>query len=307
MATNYWLAACVAAAVLWGGRAGPASRPQAGSPVERAIVSAIDAHNAEALALLERVVTINSGTQNLAGVREVGAIFRAELDALGFKTSWIDGASWQRAGHLVADHPGAGPRILLIGHLDTVFEPDSPFQKFEPIDEKTARGPGVIDMKGGDVIIVQVLKALDEAGVLKTMNVAVVMTGDEEEPGRPLSRARAALVAAAHGAEVAIGFEDGSGDPRYAVTARRSTTSWELRVKGTPAHSSQIFREDIGPGAIFEAARILNAFREKMSGEAHLTFNPGAIVGGTSISFDVPQARGTAICGRRRTPSSSMR
>ena len=150
-------------------------------------------------------------------------------------------------------------------------------------------------MKGGDVIIVAALKALDAAGVLKTMNVVVVMTGDEEEPGRPLSRARAALVAAAKGADVAIGFEDGPGDPRYAVTARRSTTSWELRVTGTPAHSSQIFREDVGPGAIFEAARILNAFREKMAGEPHLTFNPGMIVGGTTTSFDAPQARGTAF------------
>ena len=292
MATNYWLAACAAAAVLWGGQAGPSQRQ---SSAERAIVSAVDARNGDGLALLERVVNINSGTQNLAGVRDVGAIFRAELDGLGFKTSWVDGASWQRAGHLVADHPGSGPRILLIGHLDTVFEPDSPFQKFERIDSNTARGPGVIDMKGGDVIIVQALKALDAAGVLKTMNVVVVMTGDEEEPGRPLSRARAALVAAAQGAEAAIGFEDGPGDPRYAVTARRSTTSWQLSVTGTPAHSSQIFREDIGPGAIFEAARILNAFREKLAGEAHLTFNPGTIVGGTSITFDAPQARGAAF------------
>ena len=291
MTIRYWLGACAVAATA----ATPFLPQQKDATVERAITSAVDAHNGEGLALLERAVNVNSGTQNLAGVREVGAIFRAELDALGFKTSWIDGASWQRAGHLVADHPGSGPRILLIGHLDTVFEPDSPFQKFERIDAKTARGPGVIDMKGGDVIIVQALKALNAAGVLKSMNIVVVMTGDEEEAGRPLSRARAALVAAARGAYAAIGFEDGPGDPRYAVTARRGTTSWELRVKGTPAHSSQIFREDIGPGAIFEAARILNAFREKMAGEPHLTFNPGAIVGGTTISFDVPQARGSAF------------
>jgi glutamate carboxypeptidase len=282
-----WLLAAIATA--------PLLARQTDSAVERAIATAVDTGNEAGLALLERAVNVNSGTQNLAGVREVGAMFRAELDALGFKTSWIDGASWQRAGHLVADHPGTGPRILLIGHLDTVFEPDSPFQKFERIDPKTARGPGVIDMKGGDVIIVQALKALNAAGVLKEMNIIVVMTGDEEEAGRPLSRARAALVAAARGAAAAIGFEDGPGDPRYAVTARRGTTSWELRVKGTPAHSSQIFRDDIGPGAIFEAARILNAFREKMAGEPHLTFNPGAIVGGTTISFDVTQARGTAF------------
>jgi glutamate carboxypeptidase len=265
------------------------------APVEKKIVAAVDARNADALALLERVVNINSGTQNLAGVRRVGDVFRAELNALGFKTQWVDGASWERAGHLIAEHPGSSPKIVLIGHLDTVFEPDSPFQKFERLDANTARGPGIIDMKGGDVIIVHALKALEAAGVLKSMHVTVVMTGDEEEPGRPRPRARAALVAASMGAQAAIGFEDGPGDPRYAVTSRRGTATWELRVKAAPAHSSQIFRDEVGPGAIFEAARILNAFREKMAGQPHLTFNPGAIVGGTSATLDTVQARGSAF------------
>ncbi|HEX3702642.1 MAG TPA: M20/M25/M40 family metallo-hydrolase, partial [Vicinamibacterales bacterium] len=198
-----------------------ASQAPAPGSAERAIVQAVDARNGEALALLERVVNINSGTQNLAGVRSVGNIFRAELDALGFKTEWVDGAAWHRAGHLLATHPGAGPKILLIGHLDTVFEADSPFQKFERIDAKTAKGPGIIDMKGGDVVIVAALKALHAAGALKNMDVTVMMTGDEEAPGDPQSRARAALVAAAKGRDIAIGFEDGSGDPKFAVTARR--------------------------------------------------------------------------------------
>jgi glutamate carboxypeptidase len=269
---------------------------QAGAPApERAMVAYIDAHNAEALALLERVVNVNSGTQNFAGVRAVGAIFLASFDRLGFKTRWVDGAPFQRAGHLVAEHRGAGPKILLIGHLDTVFERDSPFQTFRRIDEKTATGPGIIDMKGGDIVILQALAALEAAGALKDMNVTVVMTGDEEDGGRPLVKSREALVAAAKGAEVAIGFEDGPGDPRYAVTARRGTMDWQLRVKGTPAHSSQIFRDEFGHGAIFEAARMLNAFREKMAGEEHLTFNPGVMLGGTAVDFDPAQARGTAF------------
>jgi glutamate carboxypeptidase len=262
---------------------------------ERALASFVNAHNGEGLALLERVVNINSGTQNFAGVREVGKIFRAELDALGFKTEWVAQDAVKRGGHLVADHPGPGPRLLLVGHLDTVFEADSPFQKFERIDAKTAKGPGVIDMKGGDVVIIQALKALQSIGALKSMNVVVVMTGDEEDGGRPLATARAALVAAAKDAEVAIGFEDGDGDPAHAVVARRSSLSWQLDVTGTPAHSSQIFSEPVGAGAIFEAARILNAFREKLSTEAHLTFNPGAITGGTSADLDPVQVRGSAF------------
>jgi len=274
--------------------ASPGAQTSSLDPQERTIVQAVDARNAEALALLERVVNINSGTHNLAGVRAVGQIFRAELDSLGFKTQWVDGAAWQRAGHLVATHAGAGPKLLLIGHLDTVFEPDSPFQKLERIDERTAKGPGIIDMKGGDVIIVAALKALQAAGALREMDVTVVMTGDEEAPGDPQSRARAALVSAAKGRDVAIGFEDGPGDPKFAVTARRGDTGWVLRVAGTPAHSSQIFSPEFGPGAIYEAARILNAFRERLAGEPHLTFNPGMILGGTALDLDETQTRGAA-------------
>ena len=261
---------------------------------ERAIVSAADAGNADALALLEKAVNINSGTHNFAGVRAVGDLFRGEFDALGFKTSWVDGAAFKRAGHLVADHPGKGPRIILIGHLDTVFEPDSPFQKFERIDDKTARGPGIIDMKGGDVIIIAALKALKTAGLLADLNVVVVMTGDEEDSGDPQAAARAALVEAARGAQYALGFEDGPGDPKFAVTARRGTSSWKLEVKAKTGHSSQIFREDIGYGANYELARILDGVRRKLAGEAHLTFNPSLVLGGTTMDVDDVLSKGSA-------------
>ena len=275
------------------GQVGRAAAPL--TPAQQAEARFVDAHDADARALLTRVVNINSGTENLAGVKRVGDAFRAEFDALGFTTRWVDGAAWHRAGHLVADHPGPGPRVLLIGHLDTVFAPDSPFQTVQPIDANTARGPGIIDMKGGDVIILQALKALQSAGRLTALNVVVVMTGDEEAPGEPLSAARAPLVEAAKGASVAIGFEDGDGDPAHIVVARRGTTSWVLTVKGTPAHSSQIFSTEVGPGAIFEAARMLNAFRETLSREAHLTFNPGAIVGGTTAHLDPAASKGEAF------------
>ena len=276
------------------------------SPSERAIVEHVRAQTTEALALLERAVNINSGTMHLAGVREVGRLFGAELESLGFKTRWVDGAAFKRAGHLVAEHPAAGPRILLIGHLDTVFEPDSPFQKFERVGSTSARGPGVLDMKGGDVIMIQALRALEAAGALKAMNVTVVMTGDEESSGDPQSVAREALVAAAKGAHAAIGFEDGDGDPQHAVIGRRGTASWTLNVTGTPAHSSQIFRDDIGFGAVFEAARILNAFREKLAGQEHLTFNPGLVLGGTQMTYEAPQSRGSAFGKENVIPERAL-
>ena len=262
---------------------------------ERAIASFVDANQAEAIALLERAVNINSGTQNLDGIRKVGALFRAELDALGFTTTWVNQDEVQRAGHLVAERKGSGPKVLLIGHLDTVFEPDSPFQKFERLDGNKARGPGIIDMKGGNVVIVTAMKALKAAGVLDSLHIVIVMTGDEEAAGRPLRIARKALIDAAQGAVAALGFEDGDGHPDHAVTARRGTTAWQLRVKGKPAHSSQIFRDDIGYGAIYEASRVLSEFQKQLAGQPHLTFNPGVILGGTSVDFDAQTARGTAF------------
>ena len=260
---------------------------------EQVIVAAVDAGVPEALALLERVVNINSGSMNFPGVQKVGEAFAAELTALGFATRWVDGAPFGRAGHLVAQRAGKGPRVLLIGHLDTVFEPASPFQRFERIDERTARGPGVIDMKGGDVVMVSALKALAAARALDGLQLTVVLTGDEELAGQPLAAARAALVQAGQTADIALGFENGPGNPRTAVIARRGAVRWKLRVTAKPGHSSQIFREDLGSGAIFEAARVLEAFRTTLAGEPHLTFNPGVILGGGSVELDGAAGRGT--------------
>ncbi|HEY9229694.1 MAG TPA: M20/M25/M40 family metallo-hydrolase [Gemmatimonadaceae bacterium] len=268
------------------------------SVVERAIADAVDTHNGEALALLERIVNINSGTMNFAGVRQVADVLRPQFDALGFSTRWVDGASFRRAGHLIAEHRGSGPKILLIGHLDTVFEPSSPFQRFERLNDSTARGPGIIDMKGGDVILLHALRALKDAGQLDRMNVTVVLTGDEEDAGDPQDVTREALIAASRGAAVALGFEDGAGDPKTAVVARRSAGSWTLRTTGTPAHSSQIFKPEVGAGAVYEASRILNEFYTKLSTEKYLTFNPGLIVGGTLMKVDTTGTEGS-VSGKR--------
>ncbi len=269
------------------------SAAQSLSGVEQQLVSEVDARAEEAIALLERAVNINSGSLNFAGVREVGMLFMAELDALGFETRWVDGSSFGRAGHLVARRTGEGPRLLLIGHLDTVFEPSSPFQSFDR-DGDRAAGPGVVDMKGGDVVIVHALKALAAAGRLDEMSLTVVMTGDEERSGRPLSLARADLVEAAEEADIALAFENGDSNPATAVIARRGSTSWRLDVTGTPAHSSQLFQPEVGAGAIYEASRILSGFYDRLAGEPLLTFNPGLILGGTDVSYDAATAGGSA-------------
>lgn len=256
------------------------------SPAERALVKRVQAQEQSSIALLEQIVNVNSGTLNFAGVRKVADMLRPHFEALGFKVRWEDGAAFGRAGHLIAEHPGPGRHVLLIGHLDTVFEPNHPFQRFERIDAQTVRGPGTSDMKGGLVVALAALTALKETKALDGMHITMVMMGDEEDAGQPISAARAALVEAAKAADVAIGLENGADDPKTALTARRGYTSWRIDVKARSSHSSQIFTDDVGAGAIYELARILHTFYEEMHGEELLTFNPGLIAGSTQLNFD---------------------
>lgn len=279
----------------------PAASAQRLTPQEERIAAYVDAHTEEAVGLLERIVNLNSGTLNPEGVREVARVLRAELDALGMETRWVElPDSLNRAGHLFAETRGpkreSGKRLLLIGHLDTVFEEDSPFQTFTRRGS-TATGPGVVDMKGGDVVIVYALRALHAAGALDGTQIIVAFTGDEESAGRPLEVARRDLVEAAKRSDVALEFEGASRDgaQEYAVVARRSSTGWRLDVQARPGHSSGIFQERAGSGAVFEAARILNAFHEELRGEPYLTFNPGVILGGTEVRYDAGESRGTAF------------
>lgn len=270
------------------------SAQDASAEIEARMVASIEARADTALEFLEELVNVNSGSMNFPGVRKVGDMLRAEFDKLGMTTEWIDGAPFERAGHLVARQRGQGTHLLLIGHLDTVFELDSPFQRFERDGKGNARGPGVVDMKGGDVVIVEALRALREVGILEDLNITVIMTGDEERSGRPLALARKVLYEAAEEADIALAFENGDSDTRTAVIARRGSTGWRLDVAGTPAHSSQVFQPEIGAGAIYETARILNGFYEELAGEALLTFNPGMMLGGTAVDFDAFKETGSA-------------
>lgn len=276
---------------------------------EQQIVAAVKERSGAALQFLEQAVNVNSGTLNPDGVREVGRMFRAEFDQLGFATRWVDlPPTMRRAGHLVATREGKqGKRLLLIGHIDTVFEKDSPVQRWERKGDRI-RGPGVSDMKGGDVIIVEALRALAKVRALDNTTITIVFTGDEEKPGSPLEATRAELVAAAKKSDLALGFEGIVKDKQGRDTAtigRRAASGWMLSVTGKPAHSSGVFSESSGFGAIYEGARILNAFREQVA-EPDLTFNPGAVVGGTEVSYDSAVNKGSAF-GKTNVIAASFR
>ncbi|WKK82670.2 M20/M25/M40 family metallo-hydrolase [Marivirga arenosa] len=263
---------------------------------EKKLLASVDQHNEYYTELLKKIVNMNSGTMNFEGVQAVGMVLRAEFDKLGMETEWLPGESFNRAGHLVARTKGKkGPKLLLIGHLDTVFEPDSPFQKYEMQDGNILKGPGVADMKGGDVIILMALKALKEAKLLEDMQIEVVMTGDEEKSGSPIELSKKALTDAAKLAHIALAFENADGDPKTIVVSRRGSSGWSLNVKGNAAHSSQVFSDKVGVGAVYEAARILNEFYVQLSKEENLTFNPGVILGGTSVQYDEGESGGSAF------------
>ena len=263
---------------------------------ERRMIAAVAADQARSVALLERLVNVNSGTLNLPGVEQVGRMMRAELEPLGFEVRWVPMAQVERAGHLIAVHrgTGSGRRMLLIGHLDTVFELDSPFQRW--VRRGTiAEGPGSSDMKGGLVVMLSALRAMQTAGVLKDADITIVLTGDEERVGRPHSVSRADLLAAARASDVALEFEGlADVDGRdYGSISRRSSSGWTLTVTGRQGHSSRIFSEASGAGAVFELARILDEFRRELP-EPYLTFNAGLAVGGTTAELDAAGTAGRA-------------
>ncbi len=263
------------------------------SRTEKKIISTVSKNNEESIAFLKKVVDINSGTLNAKGVKEVGMVFKNAFENIDFDTHWIEmPQDMGRAGHLFAETSGdKGKKLLLIGHLDTVFEEDSPFQEFKMVNDSIAHAPGGNDMKGGDVIVLYALKALQENGLLKNSQIIVAFTGDEESTGKPLTVSRKDLVDAAKRSDVALGFETSTGF-NYATVARRGASGWAVEVEGKRAHSSGIFSEKTGAGAIFEMSRILHQFYTDVKGEELLTFNPGTLLGGTFVNFDASTSKG---------------
>ena len=268
------------------------------SDAERVMMQTVEAEHDRHIGLLERLVNQNSGTLNAAGVKVVGDMVRAELEPLGFEVRWIDMSETGRAGHLIATHQGRGRNVLLIGHLDTVFEVESPFQTFVR-EGARATGPGIGDDKGGMVVIIAAMRAMQAAGTLAEANLTIVLTGDEERPGSPLAVARRDLIEAGRVAEYALEFENlaTEGDRDFGTVARRSSSSWSLTTSGRTGPSSGVFNATLGYGAIYEMARILDTFRRELP-EPNLTYNVGVIAGGTPAAID---AQGFAVTASGKT------
>jgi glutamate carboxypeptidase len=266
-------------------------------PVERKIAAAVDAEQERTVALIETLVNINSGTMNTAGVRAVARVLEAEFREIGLTPRFAATPELKRAGHLLVESvpaQPAGKRLLLIGHMDTVFEPDSPFQKFVRQGAR-ATGPGCEDMKGGLAVMIAALRALKAAGVLEKIALRIVLTGDEENPGTPLREARRLLVEAGDASDIALEFEPAIqiNGREYGSTSRRSAQNWVLRARAKTGHSGQIFSEAMGSGAAFEIARILTAFHAELR-EKYVTFNAGIVAAGARAQLAADESSAAA-------------
>ena len=266
------------------------------TPIEQRICSQISDQSNAQLRLLERLVNINSGTNNIDGVLAVGDIVEKQLNDLGFDTWWVDEPRWMhKAPTLVAQHAGTyGQKILLIGHLDTVFSMTGSFQLFKLKSSQLARGAGTLDDKGGIVVMLYALKALQAVHALDHENIIVVLTGDEEESGKPASISRQPLIRAARQSDIALDFESAVTLDTGSI-GRRGISNWLITSHGNESHSATIFQQGVGDGAIFEMARILNSMRLQFGINKDVTYNPGMIAGGTHVAFDGMDTNGTAF------------
>lgn len=265
------------------------------TPPEMTLSQYVVTQQPSQLRLLKKIVNVNSGTNNIKGVYRVGRIVKKELQHLGFTCKWINEPhKLHKAGMLIAErHSQFGKHILLIAHLDTVFPPQSHFRHFVH-RKQSVYGPGVTDNKGGIMVLLYAIRALHATHGLSNTNITVVLMGDEEATGKPSSLSRKPLIDLAHKQDIALDFEP-SITLDTATIARRGISEWVLKTYGQEAHSASIFTANIGDGAIFELAQILNTMRMQLKDEKYLTFNPGIIFGGTTINDDAKNARGIAF------------
>lgn len=261
---------------------------------EQDFVSWLDSQEDNMVALLERITNINSGSLNQAGVDEVAAIFSEELRQLGFSISSLPGEvinmpscpgsdySIDVTEHVLASKPGRGTRLLLMGHLDTVFPPESPFQTFRR-NPDMMYGPGVADMKGGLVIMLYALKALNQFGDLQEKAITILLNSDEEM-GSLSSRKYLEQQAQLH--DYGLVFESSSND--NLVRQRKGLGQARFVVHGLASHAGSAHQQ--GRSAIKELAYKIVELESMTDYESGITVNVGVISGGEARNTVAPCA-----------------
>lgn len=254
------------------------------SKQEEALVAWIDEWQHLILEELELQVGMNTGTDNIEGLDQYRDYLQAELDKLGFKTERHSSqpisvlscaaAQVEIADHLVGSIEGnSKKRILLNGHMDTVFSKEDEFQSLTIYEDGTLTGPGVADMKGGIVIMLYALRALKIEGLLEHANITVLLNSDEEI-GSLGSRALIEELAKEH--DLGLVFE-GSYE-NHVTRSRKGLGQARLKVTGRESHAGGSHEE--GVSANLELAHKIIEIEKLTDYQRQVTVNTGVMTGG---------------------------
>ncbi|WP_371364394.1 Carboxypeptidase G2 [Sporomusa rhizae] len=236
----------------------------------------IDEHREEMLALWQELVNMESGSQNKPGIDAVAGRIQQVLASQGAVTRIIE---MEQAGNMLIGEIGADrkePKVLFLGHMDTVFPAGTVANRPFTIREGVAYGPGVLDMKGGIVAALYAMKAL-QAARYNARPLKMILAGDEEV-AHVKSNAADAFLTEARGAAAAFNCETGFTDDAI-VVGRKGTAMFELKVKGVAVHAGN--EPENGRSAILEVAHKVIDIQNLTNWETGTTFNVGVIEGGT--------------------------
>ena len=280
------------------------------SPIERDAIDRID--GAPMLAQVLQWSAVNSGSRNLAGLGEVAGLLADAFAALPGEVRFEDPAPVEAvdtAGHTNAiEHgrhlhltvrPDAPVRLLLTGHMDTVFGVDHEFQQTRWLEHGVLNGPGVADMKGGLAVMLAALQAVEHSPLAGRLGYEVVINSDEEV-GSPASAAL--LARAAQGKRAALTYEPAALPDGTLAGARPGSGNFAIVVNGRSAHAGR--NPEDGRNALLAAADLaLHLAAGKYPG---LSVNPSRIDGG-SPSNVVPDLAILRVNLRPRTPDDEER
>jgi glutamate carboxypeptidase len=238
------------------------------------IVEFFAEHKRDMLMLLEKMVLIQSGTYNKKGIDEVLNLILVTLQDSNLHFNIIEQEEY--GNHLIVSSSAStthDTQILVTGHMDTIFPENTNFRWFKE-DKEYAYGPGVIDMKGGLVICIYVIKAFDSMGILSKLPLKFIFNSDEEI-GSPTSRK--IIEHEAHKSAFAFVLECG-GLKNEIVTGRKGKLGLSLNVRGKAGHAA--FASKDKPSAILELSHKIIELEALNDAEKELSVNVGKIEGG---------------------------
>jgi glutamate carboxypeptidase len=255
----------------------------------RAALARIDAQQADMVETVTEWSKVNSGSRNLDGLARMEALVLAAFEPLGAEVELIplpDGEAVDADGNVVPvkngrairlfKRPGANRRVLMTGHTDTVFAAGHAFQQPVWLDDNTLNGPGVADMKGGILVMLNALKAFEETPLAESVGWEVLLSPDEETG----SLATAPILAErAKAADIGMTYEPALADGTLAG-ARKGSGNYTLVVRGKAAHAGREFHA--GRNAVVALSEMIGKLSALTDGRPELTVNPAVISGGVA-------------------------